>query len=48
MVACGPPTTGLIGFDADCSGRDVRPEWPRLLKRGTNRDAKTDDLALAA
>ena len=40
--------TGLIGFDADGSGRVVRPELPRLPKRGTQRDANTDDLALAA
>ena len=42
------PPTGLIGFDADGSGRVVRPELPRLQKRGTQRDANTDDLALAA
>ena len=47
--ASGPrPPTGLIGFDADGSGRVVRPELPRLQKRGTQRDANTDDLALAA
>ncbi len=40
--------TGLIGFDADCCECFMRPELLRLLKQGINRDAKTDDLALAA
>jgi len=38
---------GLKGFDAEDGSRPVRPELLRLLKRGNNRDANQDDLALA-
>jgi len=38
--------TGLIGFDVEVGSFIVRPELLRLLKRGTNRDANQDDLAL--
>ena len=40
-------TTGLIGFDVEVGSFIVRPELLRLLKRGNNRDADSDDLALA-
>ena len=40
--------TGLIGFDVGTGSCVVRPELLRLLKRGNQRDANTDDLALAA
>ena len=39
--------TGLIGFDVEVGSFFVRPELLRLLKRGNNRDANQDDLALA-
>ncbi len=39
--------TGLIGFDVEVGSFIVRPELLRLLKRGNNRDANQDDLALA-
>ena len=39
--------TGLTGFDVVAGSFFVRPELLRLLKRGTNRDANQDDLALA-
>jgi hypothetical protein len=38
---------GLIGFDVGAGSFFVRPELLRLLKRGNNRDANQDDLALA-
>jgi hypothetical protein len=41
---------GLIGFDVETGSRIVRPELLRLLKRGTNTTADTnnDSFALAA
>ena len=43
----GGSHTGLIGFDVGAGSFFVRPELLRLLKRGNNRDANQDDLALA-
>jgi hypothetical protein len=40
---------GLIGFDVETGSRIVRPELLRLLNRGTNTTAETNEqYALAA
>lgn len=41
-------SSGLTGFDTGPTDRRLRPELPRLSKRGTQRDADNDVLALAA
>jgi len=39
---------GLIGFDVETGSRIVRPELLRLLKRGTNTTAESEQFAFAA